>query len=198
MRKICRLVLLLTLALSVTGCGASIEVEGGVTIAKDGSIIGAVSSVLDKDYYDKDELKSMIDDEVAAVNSKLGDKSVEVKTYEVAQDGLVTLKLKYKDSQAYKEFNGTEFYSGDSMTANDTYGLNGNFVAVSNGVIATEDAVVPESSKVVVVSENMNVSVPSDIVAVTDNVEVTGKQTAAVKLKGADGTTGELAYIVYK
>ncbi len=198
MKKICKMVLLLTMALFVTGCGASIEVEGGVTISKDGSILGAVSSVLDKDYYDKNELKAMIDEEVAAVNSKLGDKSVEVKTYDVAQDGLVTLKLKYKDSQAYKEFNGTEFYSGDSVTANETYGLNGNFVAVSKGVVTTEDAVVPETSKVVVISENMNVSVPGEIVAVTDNVEVTGKQTAAVKLKSSDSTTEELAYIVYK
>ena len=49
MKKICKMVLLLTMALFVTGCGASIEVEGGATISKDGSILGAVSSVLDKD-----------------------------------------------------------------------------------------------------------------------------------------------------
>ena len=71
-------------------------------------------------------------------------------------------------------------------------------MAVSKGVVTTEDAVVPETSKVVVISENMNVSVPGEIVAVTDNVEVTGKQTAAVKLKSSDSTTEELAYIVYK
>lgn len=198
MKKITMFVLLLTSMLLMTGCGATIEVEGGVTISKDGTILGAVSSVLDKDYYDKDELKNMIDQEVAAVNGKLGEKAIEVKTYDVASDGLVTLKLKYKDSQAYKEFNGTEFFSGDSMTANETYGLVGKFVAVSNGSITTEEAVVPESSKIVVASEDMNISVPGEIVAVTDNVEVTGKQTAAVKLKNTEDGTQELAYVVYK
>lgn len=197
MKKISQIMLVLISAVMLAGCTGGNEVaEQGdsVQIAKDGSITGTLVDVLDQSYYDSDELKTMIETEIADANTALGTQAVTLDDYECDSAGNVKVKVKYVDSNAYVAFNGGTFYSGDAVTAKDTYGLNGNFLDVDNGKITTNEAVVSEDASIVVLSENLNVIVPGKIVAITDNVEIAGKKSASVKLQSEE----ELAYIVYK
>ena len=199
MKKLSQLIVILMAAIMMVGCsGASVVEQGNsVQIGKDGSIIGTLVDILDQSYYDAEELKSMIVEEIAEVNTTGGSNNVELSDYECDNAGNVKVKIKYTNSEAYMAFNGSTFFNGDAVTAKDTYGLNGNFLDVQNGKITTEEAVVSEDAKVVVLSENVNVFVPGKIVAITDNVEITGKKSASVKLTNKEGEE-ELAYIVYK
>ena len=197
MKKISQIILVLMAAVMLAGCAGGNEVaEQGdsIQIAKDGSITGILTDVLDQSYYDSDELKTMIETEIAEANITLGIQAVTLEDYECDSAGNVKVKVKYADSNAYTAFNGGTFYCGDAVTARDTYGLKGNFLDVKDGKVTTDDAVVSEDTKVVVLSENINVSVPGKIVAITDNVEITGKKSASVGLKSEE----DLAYIVYK
>lgn len=197
MKKISQIILVLLAAVMLAGCagGNGVAEQGdSVQIAKDGSITGTLVDVLDQSYYNSEELKTMIETEIAEANTTLGTEAVTLDDYECDSAGNVKVKVKYADSNAYTAFNGGTFYSGDAVTAKDTYGLKGNFLDVKDGKITTDDAVVSEDTKVVVLSENVNVIVPGKIVAITDNVEIIGKKSASVSLKSEE----ELAYIVYK
>lgn len=197
MKKISQIILVLMTAVMLVGCTGENEVAeqgNSVQIAKDGSITGTLVNVLDQSYYDPEELKTMIETEISETNTTLGADAVALNDYQCDSAGNVKVKVKYVDSDSYTAFNGTTFYSGDAVTAKDTYGLNGTFLDVKDGKITTDDAVVSEDTKVVVLSENVNVIVPGNIVAITDNVEIIGKKSASVSLKSED----ELAYIVYK
>lgn len=197
MKKISQVMFVLMAAFLLGGCTVEKEVaEQGdsVQIAKDGSIVSTLVNVLDQSYYNADELKTMIESEISQVNISQGSDAVSLEKYDCDSAGNVKVKIKYADSAAYTAFNGHTFYSGDAVTAKDTYGLNGSFLDVKDGKLTAEDAVVSEDAKVVILSENINVSVPGKIVAITDNVELTGKKSASVGLKNEE----DLAYIVYK
>lgn len=199
MKKLSQLIIILVAAVMMVGCaGTSVAEQGNsVQIEKDGTITGSLVDVLDQSYYDVEELKSMIVDEIAEANNAQGSTVVELSDYKCDDAGNVKVKIKYVNTDAYIAFNGKTFFSGDAVTAKDTYGLNGNFLNVQDGKLTTDEAVVSEDAKVVVLSENLNVYVPGKIVAITDNVEITGKKSASVKLADEDGEE-ELAYIVYK
>lgn len=200
MKKLSQLIVVLMAAVMMVGCAnASVAEQGNtVQIEKDGSITGTLADVLDQSYYDAEELKSMIVEEIAEANNSQGSAAVELSDYKCDDAGNVKVKIKYTNSEAYMAFNGGTFFSGDAVTAKDTYGLNGNFLNVQDGKLTTDEAVVAEDAKVVVLSENLNVYVPGKIVAITDNVEITGKKSASVKLANEEDGEEELAYIVYK
>lgn len=204
MKKIARMAILLMVVLTMAGCSKAemAEQADGIVIGKDGKITGTLVNVLDQSYYDSEELKNMIETEIADTNAKQGADAVTLESYNCDNSGKVKVKLVYADNDAYQAFNNTTFFSGTSVTANELYGLKGNFLNVQDGKVTTEDAVVTEDSKVVVVSENVNVTVPGKIIAVTDNVEITGKKTASVNVEkedeSEDESEEELAYIVYR
>lgn len=201
MKKIARMTILLMVVLTMAGCSKEgmAEQADGIAIGKDGKITGTLVDVLDQSYYDSEELKHMIETEIADTNSKQGADAVTLDSYDCDTSGKVKVKLVFADNEAYQAFNNTTFFSGTSVEANELYGLKGNFLNVQDGKITTEDAVVSEDSKVVVVSENVNVTVPGKIVAITDNVELTGKKTASANVEKEDESSEEeLAYIVYK
>lgn len=203
MKKIIQSMIVLLVVMTMSGCAANGAAEegDGISVGKDGTITGTLVGVLDQGYYDSEELKSMITEEIADVNQSQGEGSVELSDFNCDSSGNVKVKIKYANSEAYQAFNGCTFFSGDSVVAHETYGLQGNFLSVSDGKLTTEDAMVSEDSKIVVLSENVNISVPGKIVAITDNVEITGKKTATVNIQTEeeDGEEEEeLAYVVYK
>lgn len=203
MKKIKQLIIMLLVVVTMTGCATmgTTEEGNGISVAKDGTIVGTLMNILDQSYYDPEELKSMIISEISNVNAECGESAVELSDFKCDEAGNVKVKIKYVNSEAYEAFNGCTFFSGASVVAHEVYGLEGNFVSVSDGVLTTDEAMVSDDSKIVVLSENLNVSVPGKIVAITDNVEITGKKTATVNIQPKDGegeSEEELAYIVYK
>lgn len=200
MKKIVKIMILLTAVLTITGCSGTEAAEqgDGISIGKDGKITGTLVSVLDQSYYNSEELKAMIETEIADTNAQQGADAVVLDSYNCDSSGNVKVKLVYADSEAYEAFNGTPFFSGTSVKANELYGLQGDFLSVQDGKITTEDAMVADDSKIVIVTQNVNVSVPGKIVAITDNVEVTGKKSASVNIQNENASEEELAYIVYK
>lgn len=197
MKKTTQIVLVLMATVMLAGCAGENELAeqgNSVQIAKDGSISSTLVNVLDQSYYDAEELKNMIETEISEVNITQGEDAVVLDDYKSDSAGNVKAKIKYADSEAYTAFNGETFYSGDAVSAKETYGLSGKFLDVTDGKITTEDAVISEDAKIVILSENINVVVPGKIVAITDNVEITGKKSASVSLKSEE----DLAYIAYK
>lgn len=200
MKKLGQLIMMLLVVMTMTGCATNSAMEEGnsISVAKNGTITGTLINVLDQSYYDPEELKSMIISEITEVNKEYGENAVELSDFQCDAAGNVKVKIKYENSLAYEAFNGGTFFSGASVVAHEVYGLEGNFLSVSDGKLTTDEAMVADDSNIVVLSENVNVFVPGKIVAITDNVEITGKKSATVNIQPGEKDTEELAYIVYK
>ena len=68
MKKISQIIFVLLAAVMLAGCagGNGVAEQGdSVQIAKDGSVTGTLVDVLDQSYYNSEELKTMIETEIA-------------------------------------------------------------------------------------------------------------------------------------
>ena len=182
----------------LTGCGASRfspEVTG-VSIDKKGAVTEVVKESFDESIYNKDELESQIDRDVADYNKTYGEKSVKKKSLQV-KDGEAVLKMNYASFKDYAQFNSNGFYYGDIKGAVQAgYPFEGSFMPVTDGVVDQNNKVWgsgimagPEYSTVVW-TEPILVQVPGTICYVSTNVRVIGKSEAVAEI-------GAPAYVLF-
>ena len=74
-------------------------------ISEDGVITEYVQDTLDESYYSASELEKMITSDVADYNSKHGENTIQVKSYEASDDGKVHLVMEYATADDYALFN---------------------------------------------------------------------------------------------
>lgn len=181
---------------SLAGCSKFEVSENTVRIAKDGSIQAAVIETLDKNYYNAEELKTMIDEAVADYNGSGEEEPVSVESFETEEDK-VSLYMDYASAKDYETFNQVTFYLADLQQAYDNnYVFPENFRKVEKGEMT---GTVPKSElltglnySVLIYSEEMDVEVPGTIVYTSTDVTVTGKKTATNrKTDGQEETNTE-------
>ncbi|MCI5917758.1 MAG: hypothetical protein MRZ75_00290 [Roseburia sp.] len=188
MRRKIGITLSMLLGLSLLcGCGNKLDVEEStVYVQKNGSVISTDIEDFSADYYDEDELKDYIGDEISSYTSENGKKSVSLESVSV-KDSVAKLTMKYKTAEDYTNFNGVELYTGTivkAMAAGYDFGV--DFVSVKDGAVtgtATKDEIVDHDDyKVAVIKANTDVKVDGTIVYVSSqNVKVTGKNTVSIR-----------------
>ena len=95
MKKLMSFIMAIVLVLSMTACGHTVgkidlnKNQSAIYIKDDGSVTYAVSESFDKEYYNKDELKSKIEEEVADYN----------KSSQASVSGAITIENIYKRVQ---------------------------------------------------------------------------------------------------
>ena len=110
--------------------------DAAISISEDGVITEYVQDTLDESYYSASELEKMITSDVADYNSKHGENTIQVKSYEASDDGKVHLVMEYATADDYALFNNVEFYSGSMINAQlEGYLFDGSFKKVKNGVV---------------------------------------------------------------
>ena len=78
--------------------------DAAISIGEDGVITEYVKDTLDESYYSASELENMITSDVADYNSKHGENTVQVKSYEASDGGKVSLVMEYATADDYAAF----------------------------------------------------------------------------------------------
>lgn len=195
LRMVC-VALLSILCLSFSGCEEKEPdySETTIEISKNGEIHNTLVGSFDKDYYNKDELKQLIEQEIAKYQSITGESgTVKLKEYSV-EAGKVKAVVYYSSYEDYKKINNVELFHGTLAEAIEE-GINTNVTLVSkatNERVLLKDAVGP-NEKIVVFSEPVKIKVYGKIVYASANVEMIDEKQARM----SSDSVGE-AYIVIK
>lgn len=151
--------------------------SAAISIKKDGSIKEIVQEELDADYYDAAELEQMITDEVAEYNSKNGEDSITVASFEM-EDNTAHLVMEYASAEDYAQFNNVEFFYGSMINAQLAgYLFDVSFKQVKDGVVQGSEVSGSEVIKnmdkaVLVVRAPLEVQVPGKVLFTSTNAEV--------------------------
>lgn len=183
----------------LSGCGTDKDADTTTLfVEKDYSVIEVAVGAFDKDYYDEDECRDYVKDEVAAYKDEDGTGTVKFKKLSV-EEGTAKLNMTYSDSKAYTEFTGEELFAGTIVEAlAEGYEFDVDFSKVEDaqvkGSVPAEDVTSNSDYKVVVVNRTTDVAVHGTIQYVSDGVTMKDEGTAAVE-KSEEAT---LSYIIYK
>jgi len=175
------------------GCAGESKVETNtISINKKGVVTGTIVEDFSQPYYDQEELKKMIDNEVAAYNSKAGADSVTVETYEVT-DGKVTLSMDYASYKDYADMNEKDFFVGTVSQAYDA-GYSFESIKSADGTTTVSEKEILEmgEEKIVICDEAIDVRVSGKISYISGNAEIKDNKTASIKEEGV------LAFILYE
>lgn len=174
-------------AVLLCGCGVSLEGDESVVyVDKKGIVYSLDVEELDQDFYDETELKTFVDEAVETYVSEHEKGSVQVEEL-TTEDGVAKLKMRYKTSEDYTNFNGIELYQGEvvaSLAAGYVY--DGAFARVENGkvtgVATKQEIYADEDLKVVIIRANTDVKVEGEIRYVScENVKLTGADSVSIR-----------------
>lgn len=154
----------------MTGCkkGTSLKLsdvsESTILLLGNGSMQGASVEEFDKSYYDKDELKEFIKNDIETFNAKDDHAdAVELKDFNVA-DQTAKVLFSYKSIDLYNEYNSSNI---QIMTMSEA--IEGNVLpdtlldAISGGEVAKADVTANSEYMVAVVNELINIKTEGNI-----------------------------------
>ena len=147
-----------------------------VTVTKSGNIKQTIIEDFDKSLYDESALKKDIEDKAKASGG-----GVEVEDF-VAEDGKVTVKLKYKSDDDMASFNDEVFYA-DTVDA-----------LIKEGVSFDSDAIKSGAKHAVIVSESMDIRCPQKIQYADGAMKIDDKDP---KLAHCSVEDGQIAFVLY-
>lgn len=193
MKKTRAVVVSLMMMFLLTACtGEKSADTNTVSIDKKGTVTETIVEEFAQSYYDADELKEMIDQEVADYNAKAGENSVTVKTFEV-EEGKVKLVRTYTSYEDYAALNHSEFFAGTVAEAYDAGYSFEDMVSPDGSTTLTKQSVLENGeSKIVICDVAGNVRVSGKITYISEDVEVQDHKTATVL------EDGEISYILYQ
>lgn len=175
--------------------------QSGIYLAADNTVTYVIAEEFDKKYYDEDDLKEIIKDEVKSFNYS-NDSSSGVAM------SLEKLKIKNKTATATFNFATIEDFISYSVNYNNTekenlfigsieeadknkVSISGNFKSISNtGKTIEADELLKEDCNIVVVSEEMQIVIEHGIKFVSENVVIEDEKTVYT-------VPDEVSYIIY-
>ncbi len=159
-------------------------------INTDGSVLEVVVEDFDKDYYDLDELKQTIEEDIADYNGDADDKDAPIKLLDVVMDGSnVRTRTTYAETNDYGKFTREPLYYG-TVRQSGFSGFEMPSVLDSGG---GEDYLVSpdDYDKHVIFSDgNDRIIAPYKIIAVSKGVRLISETEA--DLSEADGRSALL------
>lgn len=103
----------MTVLLTVTGCGASKGEVTAVTIDKDGHVSNVIYEQFDKEYYDLQELSDMATQEVSEYNSEYLEPRITLDKVEAIDEGsFARVSMKYDSAEDFSNFNDEDLFYG--------------------------------------------------------------------------------------
>lgn len=200
MKKVMSTFLVLILSCTVlAGCSSGKDADTDTLfVEKKGAIVEVSVGDFDKDYYDEDEFKQYIKDEIAAYKDGDGTGSVKLDKITIAEDG-AKLAMKYSDSEAYTAFVGEEIFTGTIVQAIAAgYDFNVDFKTVEDAevkdAVDKSDVISNDDYHVAIVTKAIDVNVSGTICYVSDGVKIKDKSTATIE----ESQDAVFNYIIYK
>lgn len=172
----------------LAGCGApALEDDSSVVyVGKKGEVLSLDVEELGADYYDETELLEFVNAAVEAYTNEHGKGSVKLESL-VVEDGTAKLKMKYKTTQDYWDFNGIELYQGKVVaTLAAGYIYDADFARVEDGKVVgaatKQDIYAEENLKAVIIKANADVKIDGEICYVScENVKLTGADSVSIR-----------------
>lgn len=193
MKKCIRMWFLALGILLLAGCGSAVPGDDTISIDKKGRVTCTVVEDFDKDFYDADELKAMIDEDIADYNVNFGQDHLKLKKYEV-KNGIAVLQTQFDEAKYYADYSGYTLFSGTVAEARaQGFDLSGECMGTDGSLTDPDSLEGTDKLKVLVLEEAVDVEVPGSIVCVSrrGNVIITDKKKASVQ-------EAEQAFIIYK
>lgn len=193
MKKTRAIIVSLMMMFLLTACtGEKSADTNTVSVDKKGTVTETIVEEFAQSYYDADELKQMVDKEVADYNAKAGENSVTVKTFE-AEEGKVKLVRTYTSYEDYAALNQSEFFVGTVAEAYDAGYSFEDMVSPDGSTTLTKQSVLENGeSKIVICDVTGNVRVSGKITYISEGVKTQDNKTATVT------EDGETSYILYQ
>jgi hypothetical protein len=210
-KSIHRIILLIAgiiIGLFLVGCNKKNEesipefkTENAIMISQDFSITATLVESFAETYYRRDELLTMITDEVTAFNAKAGAGSMRTEKVETAQN-LVNVVLKFSGWEAYAEYNEFKFFVGTIEDAlNNGFELNEYYYNIEDAAKTINGTELSSLRNTYILITNaheliapMTVETFGGILYVSEGIE---KWVSSNSVRIA-GNTGDLIYIIFK
>lgn len=194
MKKTGIIVMLMIFCIFV-GCGNKDELgKNTVEVSQKGWIKATVHETFDKDYYDKKELQTMVENAIEEYNSSAGSERIELNTLSV-KGNAAHATITYAGDEDYEKFNQIGIYNGTVKEMDETIydaqaelmDQNGNKIPLRNLILSDD------SYHLAILQETCILETSGKILYTSSNVELEGKKTAVVT---ADHKS--YAYVVYE
>lgn len=187
-----RLCVVLVFAAALLGCGCGKDANekyreadaDTLFVASDLTLVCTVIDSLDKEYYDTEELRTFVDEEIRTYNYSIPAEAVNFIDLNI-EDDVVKLILKYASAEHYSEFNQESLYIGTISEAMELgYDFATTFYKYENlSEAALADALYNVAGYVIIIepTEEMVINVPGEIKFIGADVTEIDKATAQVK-----------------
>ncbi len=190
MKKTIRLLLVFVLgALFIAGCSKEtvyVPVTANtIEITESGELIGYLVEPFDKEYYDINELATMVETEIAEYNTdnqtcvqEAGRVPVVVDKVIMAEDGSkkAVVALKFYNAAVYEDYMGRKLFYGtveDAVAAG--YEVDRKLSKVKGGDLLTGDLLQKNKDKKILILEDaVSVRLPQNVLFLSTNAKVDG------------------------
>lgn len=168
-----------------------------IAINKKGTISGIIVEAFDKEYYDGEELKQMINDEIAGYSGS--GEAVKLEEFEITEENNAFVNMTYQSAEDYKAFNEKELFTG---TVLDAYNAGYEFVDMtsvedSGTNLQAKDVLEKGSMNIVIFEEPVEVRVSGKIAYVSDKVTLLDKKSAKAEAAQEEESTN-IYYVIYE
>lgn len=198
----------LSLCAMFTGCGTGKNANVPITsntleVTADGHLIAYIVEDFDKDYYDINELKTMVDKEVAAYNqakatlvNEAGQLPITVNSVMMAENGSkkAVVALNFANAVAYTDYMGVEaFYGTVTQAIEKGYVLDGMLKSVNNDEPFIGETLKKNQDKnILIIKDAVMVRTYNKVQFLSKNASITDEGFVNAQTKD------ELKYIIIK
>lgn len=198
MRRLKQILMIIAAACLMSGCGSvgkSAPEGNSVCIQKNGEITQTIVEQFERNYYDVEELKAMMQDKIALFSD--GAENIVCESVEET-DGNIVVKMVYKSGTDYTDFNNRELFCGTVAQAY-AQGYSLKNIQSENGTdIGDEEIAALSDNHILIIqtaaAEELRVNVYDKILYTSGNVTVSGKKDAVIPT----GEEEALSYIVFQ
>lgn len=180
-------------AASLWGCAGTENSEEvtAVSLDKSGKITQTIVEILDKDYYDIDELKTMMDTHIAQYNAQTGEDKVILQSAEMDSKKAV-VKITYADAESYEGLNDMILFTGTVEEAKAAgYTINAHQLKCVEEKTDVESLLTDSELRLIILEEPVQVRTFGNIRAMSSQMTLVNKKEAAV-----DQATEEQLYMI--
>lgn len=191
-------ILLLTISLCLlcfTGCSMSKDDDkNNIFISSDGQISERIREPFGENYYDIEELKQSVLEEVAAYNTSSG-AGISLERVKL-NDKTTDIEIQYQNCKEFSEFNGEVLFVGaPSEAVAQGYDLKAILTDVSDPskTITTADIIGMEDYTLVIFNYAESIFLPEKVKYKSDNCQLAEPNKVIL-----NPDSSEIAYILYK
>lgn len=182
------LAVMLVCMMGLAGCESDQAefTKSGIEVSEDNTISAFIIENFTADYYQMEELKQFVAEDVANYNTELGSAAVTVGEASM-ENGTIRLNLAFQNFDAYNGYMPEEVFIGDLQGAYDrgyNFDRTLNTAGKDGQTIARAELMNMGNSKVVVVTGDLCVRCPSKILYYSTGMTLLDSQTVSADAEG--------------